>query len=64
MAAAAAELEKDYVARIARLIVLWPDEDDRDSGGARQRIGFKRPGEKKQRIPAGHPATASNLPVK
>jgi tetrahydromethanopterin S-methyltransferase subunit G len=36
----AAELEEDYVARIARLIVVWPDED----GGGKRRIGFKRPG--------------------
>ena len=36
----AVELEEDYVARIARLIVVWPDEG---TGGDRRRIGFKPP---------------------
>jgi len=36
-------LEEDYVARIARLIVVWPDEE---GGGGKRRIGFKRPGKK------------------
>jgi hypothetical protein len=34
-----AELEEDYVARIARMIVVWPDE-----GSGKRRIGFKRGG--------------------
>jgi hypothetical protein len=36
----AVELEEDYVARIARLIVVWPD------GAGKRRIGFKRGGKK------------------
>ena len=35
----AVELEEDYVARIARLIVVWPDEE-----GKQRRIGFRRKG--------------------